>query len=289
MVLRPVAVFLLLAGLGPAAAPAQQRIEFQRQKFDRSRFERAGQPAAAPATAPAAAAEPAGTIGGAEPLGGAEPAGTPAPMVTTAPDPSSYTFSTNPAPRTAPASAPGAVPGSATVFSSNSVLPPRPPGGPAYPADATPEEKAAIDAPPFDQLPTKWYGSAKDHEELAALQRKTGACLIVYFKNFAVPNEKGLCSWFEKTVTTDMKWRKAMRYYLKLEVTVPGTSAVEELVAKYRANKTPALFVVKPGATQGTRIKLFDYPANSRPEPLEAAAVLEAIKAASTPAYQPLF
>ena len=85
MVLRPVAVFLLLAGLGPAAAPAQQRIEFQRQKFDRSRFERAGQPAAAPATAPAAAAEPAGTIGGAEPLGGTEPAGTPAPMVTTAP------------------------------------------------------------------------------------------------------------------------------------------------------------------------------------------------------------
>ena len=181
------------------------------------------------------------------------------------------------------------MPGNATVFSSNSVLPPRTPGGPAYPADATPEEKAVIDTPLFDQLPTKWYNNAKDHEELAALQRQYGACLIVYFKNFAVPNEKGLCSWFEKTVTTDMKWRKAMRYYLKLEVSVPGTSAVEDLVAKYRAGKTPALFVVKPGATQGTRIKLFDYPAGSRPEPIAAEAVLEAIKAASTPAYQPLF
>ena len=38
-----------------------------------------------------------------------------------------------------------------------------------------------------------------------------------------------------------------------------------------------------------TRLKLFDYPAGSRPVPIEAEVVLAALKTGSTPAYQPLF
>jgi len=153
----------------------------------------------------------------------------------------------------------------------------------------TPEQQAVYDAPRWDDVPAKWFGNAKDHDELVELQKKTGACLLVYFKNFAVPNEKGLCSWFEKSITTDIKWRKAMKYYLKLEINVPGTSAVEELVARYRAGKTPALFVVRPGSTQGTRLQVFKYSPGMRPEPIETEVLLEALKTASTPAYQTLF
>lgn len=261
---------LLLAAALPAAA--QQRIEFQRQKFDRSRFERAGPAATQPATpaleSPAAPAP--------EPAAPAFPAA-PAPMVTQ-----------TPAAPAAPAAAPTAPTGT-VIFSADA--PPLPPGPPpvSYPAGITPEEKAAYDTPLFDAVPSKWYDNAKDHEELAALSKKTGACMLVYFKNFAVPNEKGLCNWFEKTVTTDIKWRKAMKYYIKLEINVPGNSVVEELIAKYRANKTPAVFVVKPGSTMGTRIQVFDYPAGSRPEPRTAEVVLESVKTASTPAYQTLF
>lgn len=254
----PFVVFPLAVALFAPAGAAQQRIEFQRHKFDRSRFERPGQPATVPATP-----EP------------AEPA---APTVPAADE---FAPPTNAVPATPP---------DASIFSSNAVLPARPPpSGPARPVGLTPEQQAVFDAPRWDDVPAKWFGNAKDHDELVELQKQTGACLLVYFKNFAVPNEKGLCSWFEKSITTDIKWRKAMKYYLKLEINVPGTSAVEELVARYRAGKTPALFVVKPGSTQGTRLQVFKYTPGMRPEPLEIEQVLAALKTASTPAYQTLF
>jgi hypothetical protein len=274
----------LLAVLAFSISPADA---FERQKFDRSRFERPDPSARPPLPSTAAA-----------PVEPAEPVAPAAPMVTTAPgnefskpDPAGYTFSSNPPAHSPTPTAASPASTNTAIFSADAVLAPRPPGtgGPTYPAGATPEEKAAIDAPLFDQLPSKDFNNAKDHDELVALQKKTGACMIVYFKNFAVPNEKGLCSWFEKRVTTDIKWRRAMKYYLQLTINVPGTSAVEELTTKYRAGKTPALFVVKPGSTIGTRIKLFDYAAGSRPEPIAAEQVVESLKAASTPAYQTLF
>lgn len=282
--LPAVAVLLLAAfGLSSVSAPGA---EFQRQKFDRSRFDRAGQPAAAPAeSAPATPALAAPDAPMAAPTA-------PAPMAT---QPSSGSiFSTN-----VPSGGYASSPASSTWGSSSSNAPaaifsadaPALSGPPpvVYPAGITPEQKAAYDAPVFDEIPAKWFNNAKDYEELRALQLKTGACLLVYFKNFAVPNEKGLCSWFEKSITTDIKWRKAMKYYLKLEISVPGNSAVEELVALYRANKTPAVFVVKPGSTMNTRLMLFDYAAGSRPVPIETEVVLEALKAGSTPAYQALY
>ncbi len=268
----------LLAALFAAGAAAQQRIEFQRQKFDRSRFERAGQ-SAEPAPAPAApAAEPVGTWP--PPVA----AGTPAPMATETPAPAPTSEFGTPAPASefgAPAApAAGAAPGGA--------FPAGPP--PSYPAGATPEERAAIDAPLFDQVPSKWFNNAKDYPELRELQKKTGACMLVYFKNPSVPNEKGLCSWFEKSITTDIDWRKAMKYFIKLEITLPGPSAVRDLVDQFRVMRTPSIFVVKPGETMPFRLMVFEYPeGGGRPKPVEVPVVLEALKGRCTPAYQTLF
>jgi hypothetical protein len=263
----------LVAIAMPAAA--QQRVEFQRQKFDRSRFDRAGQPAAPAPAAPAPAAEPVGTW----PPPAA--AGATAPMATETPAPTAEFDAGAPAP-TAEFGAPpaGAAPGGA--FQSG------PP--PSYPAGATPEEIAAIDAPLFDLVPNKWFNNAKDYPELLDLQKKTGACMLVYFKNPSVPNEKGLCSWFEKSITTDILWRKAMKHFIKLEITLPGPSAVRDLAAQFRVVKTPAIFVVKPGDKMPFRLSVFEYPeGGGRPTPIEVPAVLAALKGRCTPAYQPLF
>ncbi|MGD9612420.1 MAG: hypothetical protein AB7V22_05900 [Kiritimatiellia bacterium] len=256
----------LCAAVCAAPAGAQQRVEFQRQKFDRSRFDR---PDPTAPLAPAPAAAPAFAAPAAEPVGyGAPAAPASAPMATEAP--------------AVPAAAPAA-PGGGGGF---------PPGAPqfSYPIGATPEEIAAIDAPLFDQVPSKWFNNAKDYPELLELQKKTGACLLVYFKNPSVPNEKGLCSWFEKSITTDIDWRKAMKFFIKLEITLPGPSAVRDLVAQFRVNRTPAIFVVKPGDKMPFRLMVFEYPeGGGRPTPIEVPVVLTALKSRCTPAYQTLF
>ena len=274
---RPTSGLLfLVAALFAAGAAAQQRIEFQRQKFDRSRFERAGQPAEptpAPATL-APAAEPVGT------WPPPAPASAPAPMATEAPAPASSPATGFPTEAPAAPAEFGAAPGGAVRSG--------PP--PSYPAGATPEERAAIDAPLFDQVPSKWFNNAKDYPELLELQKKTGACMLVYFKNPSVPNEKGLCSWFEKSITTDIDWRKAMKYFIKLEITLPGPSAVRDLVDQFRVTKTPAIFAVKPGDKMPFRLMVFTYPeGGGRPTPVEVPVVLEALRNRCTPAYQTLF
>ena len=277
---------LLLLALA-ANAGAQQRIEFQRQKFDRSRFERPDSSArpSVPET-PAPAAEPA-----AEPVGSFAPAA-PAPMPTEPPAASSssvFAYSNAPAETPAPAPAAAAASTNTAIFSADSVLPSGPPPT-TYPPDATPEEKAAIDNPLFDQVPAKWFRDADDYPELLALQKKTGACLLVYFKNPSIPNEKGLCSWFEKSITTDIDWRKAMKYFIKLEITFPGGSAVRDLAAEFKAVKTPGIYIVKPGSTMKNRILVFDYPpGGGRPTPIDVPVVLQNVKTRCTPAYQNLF
>ena len=274
---RPTSGLLfLVAALFAAGAAAQQRIEFQRQKFDRSRFDRAGQPAEptpAPATL-APAAEPVGT------WPPPAPASAPAPMATEAPAPASSPATGFPTEAPAAPAEFGAAPGGAVRSG--------PP--PSYPAGATPEERAAIDAPLFDQVPSKWFNNAKDYPELLELQKKTGACMLGYFKNPSVPNEKGLCSWFEKSITTDIDWRKAMKYFIKLEITLPGPSAVRDLVDQFRVTKTPAIFAVKPGDKMPFRLMVFTYPeGGGRPTPVEVPVVLEALRNRCTPAYQTLF
>ena len=286
------AFLILAAALGPAfPATAQQRVEFQRQKFDRSRFDHPG--TAAPATPATTAITPAAEAPAAEP-GGTLPPATSTPMPTEPPAASSgssiFSYS-NTASSTYSSSSYSSSPSASTntaIFSANASLPSGPPPA-TYPADATPEERAAIDHPLADQIPAKWFNDADDYPELLALQKKTGACMLVYFKNPSVSNEKGLCSWFEKSITTDIDWRKAMKFFIKLEITLPGPSAVRDLCAQFKVSKTPAIFVVKPGSTMYSRIMVFEYPNGSRPQPIQVPVVLENLKLRCTPAYQTLF
>lgn len=279
------ALFLFAAALAAGAA-AQQRVEFQRQKFDRSRFERPD-PSARPAATPAA--EPAAEPVGSSTWAPAAPAAMPTEAPASAPAASSvFSYSNAPAASEFATPAPAVAPTGTSVFAAGATLPSGPPPA-TYPPDATPEEKAAIDNPLFDQMPTKWFNNAKEYPELLELQKKTGACMLVYFKNPSVPNEKGLCSWFEKSITTDIDWRKAMKYFIKLEITLPGPSAVRDLVAQFKVTRTPAIFVVKPGSTLLGRLMVFEYPNGGRPQPIDVPVVLESLKSRCTPAYQNLF
>ena len=274
-----ISFFLIVAGL--AVCASAERVEFQRQKFDRSRFEHPGQPAA---PAPAPAAEPVGTFAPAAPAAMPTEVQPPPP----AGGASVFSYSNTPSTSWGSSTAPAAAPTGTAIFAAGATLPSGPPPA-TYPPDATPEEKAAIDAPLFDQVPSKWFNNAKDYEELRALQKKTGACMLVYFKNPSVPNEKGLCSWFEKSITTDIDWRKAMKFFIKLEITLPGPSAVRDLAELYKVSRTPAIFVVKPGSTLLGRLMVFDYPNGGRPVPIEVPLVLQNLKTRCTPAYQTLF
>ena len=258
---------LLLAVLFLAASASGQRIEFQRQKFDRSRFER-----------PAAAVRP--------DLPEPEPApafSAPAPA---APAPAEPAF---PPPTSSPATEfssgdtdAGTPPADGGSNAPESSWTPRPPA-------VEPALQALIDSPHFDGLPTKISKDPRDHEELLALQKQTGACLFLYFKNPNVTSESGLCGWYEKHVAGDMGWRKAMRYYLQMEITLPGKKDAQELAALYRVTKTPALLVVQPGSTRPGRLWPFEKNPGEGMKLKEMDAILQELKAASTPAYADVF
>ncbi len=250
-------VFLLL-GLGLLAASAQQRVEFERKKFDRSRFEQAGPDAPEPPPPPPAAA-------------------TAAPAAPSGPE---FSFSALDAPPAA--DAPAADGTSATN------RPPWSDGAPPRGMNPLSAYTEPTEPPKLDQIPTKTFNQPRHHEELLAIQKETEACLVVYFSNPTVPNQKGLCSWFERRITTDIKWRRAMRNYLKLEITLPGNREARELAETYRVNSTPALFVLKPGA-QPNRLMVFTFTPGQRPELVEIDVLLDGLKALSTSHYQALF
>jgi len=265
--LSHLSIFLILAM--SASLASAERIQFQRKRFDRSRFKRSD-PTAVPASP--APVEPVPTVTPAtssEEAPRAEPTGS-----SEFPAWKNNTASTNDS--------------GGAIFSANPSLPGGPPPQNYFPG-ATAEQIAVINTPLFDEIPNKWFKKAKQFEELQELQKKTGVCLILYFKNPTIPNEKGLCNWFEKTVTRDMKWRKAVRHFLKLQITLPGSKATRALRDEFLANRTPTLFVVQPGSSRGTRINLFDFAPRARPEPKTAEEVLTSIKAACTPAYETLF
>ncbi|MDD4118045.1 MAG: hypothetical protein PHI39_07510 [Kiritimatiellae bacterium] len=263
---------LLLAALFLAASASAQRTEFQRRKFDRSRFER-----------PAAAVRPDLPEPEPAPAFSAPAPAAPAPAEPAFPPPAaSPSTESAPAETAAEDASAGAPPAAAGSNSWGSSWTPRPPA-------VDPALQALIDAPHFDGLPTKISKDPRDHEELLALQKQTGACLFLYFKNPYVTSESGLCGWYEKHVAGDMGWRKAMRYYLQMEITLPGKQDAQELAALYRVTKTPALLVVQPGSTRPGRLWPFEKNPGEGMKVKEMDAILQELKAASTPAYAELF
>ena len=146
------------------------------------------------------------------------------------------------------ASAPAAPAPAAPEFSFSQ--PAAPAADAAPPRSNAPPSAPASDLannPRLDDIPTRWHTNPRNHDELLEIQKQTGACILIYFKDTVHPQQKGLCSWFERVIAADIKWRRAMRYYLKLEITLPGNNAAQELATKYRAGHTPAIVVLQIG------------------------------------------
>ena len=225
-------------------------MEFQRQKFDRSRFARPGAAVAEPAPPPA------------------------------------------PAPVQEPAPAPGPAAAGGTGMR---------PGGGGYERAAggamvkdgmlstgVPVELA--EKPKFELVPKKWATKADEWEELKQLQKETGACILVYFKDPSDSSQKGLCNWFEKESSTYTRWRKAMPYFIKLEVTLPGNREVRELAATFGFKSTPAWYVLRPDAQFPKRLPVIKYAAGGKdPEPMPERELIPALLGLCTPAYEGLF
>ncbi len=149
---------------------------------------------------------------------------------------------------------------------------------------------ALVETPKFELVPKKWFTKADEYEKLKELQKETGACILVYFKNPTDSSQKGLCNWFEKDASTYTRWRKAMPYFIKLEVTLPGNNEVRALAATFGFKSTPAWYVVRPDAPFPKRLPVIKYSTGGKnPEPMPEKELIPALHDLCTPAYDGLF
>jgi hypothetical protein len=250
-------VAMALAGLFAFAGGAWgQRIEFQRQKFDRSRFSRPGVAAAEEPAAEAAPAVPA-----------AAPVATP-----------SYGEGERPA-----------YGGGQGQQGQQGAW------GPAGKVDAegklsTGVPAALVEKPNFALVPKKWFDKASDYEKAKELQKETGACILVYFKNPQDSSQKGLCNWFEKESSTYTKWRKALPYFIKVEIALPGNNETRALAATFGFKSTPAWYVVRPDAQFPKRLPVIKYGMGGKdPEPMPEKELIPALHGLCPAAYDGLF
>jgi hypothetical protein len=264
-----IALALLAVSGWSTAVSAQQRIEFQRQKFDRSRFERAGQPAA-----PAPAAEPVGTWPPPAAAGAPAPMATEAPAAVSAPA-TGFPTEAPPAPAEFGAAPAGAV---------------RSGPPPSYPPAPRPRNAPSSTRRSSTSVPSKCFNNAKDYPELVELQKKTGACMLVYFKNPPCPTKKGLCSWFERKhhhrhrlAQGDEVLHQARNHPAtvlpRCGIWPPSSGGPHAVHLRGQAHRRHAV-----------RLPVFSYPeGGGRPTPIPVPDVLASLKAQCTPAYQTLF
>ncbi len=251
---------LVLAGVLAVCAwsAGAQRIEFQRQKFDRSRFSRPG----AAAEQPAAVEE------------------TPAPAAET------------------PA-APSAGAGERPAYGGGQGQGGWYGGGQgqqgALKVDAegklsTGVPAALVEKPNFALVPKKWFDKASEYEEAKQLQKETGACILVYFKNPSDSSQKGLCSWFETKAGAYKHWRQAMPYFIKVQITLPGNNETRALAETFGFKSTPAWYVVRPDAQFPKRLAVIKYAMGGKdPEPMPEKELIPALHGLCPAAYDGLF
>ena len=233
-----------------------QRVEFQRQKFDRSRFSRPGavqEETVAVVETPAPAAEiPAGEAG--RPVYGGGQGGWN-----------------------------GGEQGPQGNWSPMGKL-----NADGKLSTGVPAELA--EKPKFELVPKKWFDKASEYEKAKELQKETGACILVYFKNPQDSSQKGLCNWFEKASSTYTKWRKALPYFIKVEITLPGNSETRALAETFGFKSTPAWYVVRPDAQFPKRLPVIKYAAGGKdPEPMPERELIPALHGLCPAAYDGLF
>lgn len=143
--------------------------------------------------------------------------------------------------------------------------------------------QVAPPAPAAPEIPrSKWFSGGKGYEEARALQQQTGANMIIYFADYSLKNERGLCSWWEQHGINDGKVNKFLRDYIKVKVELPLSKRDEEIFSRFRINKTPAVFIVRNDGSFPTYCPLFNWE-NDRPKLKEPEELIEFFTKASTP------
>lgn len=109
----------------------------------------------------------------------------------------------------------------------------------------------------------KWFEDADGYTEARALQEATGVDIFLYFYRHDLPDEKGLCRWFEKRGLSEGDVKKLLETYIKVRVQLPIKKKEEPVFSAYRFNKTPAVFIV-PTEGWARRCSVFNWE-NKRP------------------------
>ncbi len=135
-----------------------------------------------------------------------------------------------------------------------------------------------------EKIPSKWFQKAKGYEEALEIQKQTGADIFIYFTRESPANEKGLCRWFENKALSDVKLRRVLRDYIKVEVPLPSNPDSQRLAEKFRVGKTPAIYIVQTNGFTQT-VKVFDW-SDGRPKLDPIETIIETIRVRSGPRYQ---
>jgi hypothetical protein len=152
-------------------------------------------------------------------------------------------------------------------------------------AAAQSQRPAAPVQPAVEQkIPASWFLKARGYEKALALQKETGADLLVYFSRQAPADEKGLCGWFESKGLNNGKVRDYLRGYIKVQVPLPSNPDCQKLAEDFQVRKCPAVFIVQ---TNGLRqfCRVFDWSAG-RMKLFEPDPLIELFRARSGERYQ---
>ena len=144
-------------------------------------------------------------------------------------------------------------------------------------------QRAVADRAEKPDVPSKWFRGARGFEDAQALQTNLQADIFIYFIRPNTPNEKGLCSWFDKKGLRSRPVKKLLREYIKVVVTLPANPKNQALAKKFFVNKTPAVFVIQPDGWR-KRLKVFKF--DEKPiKLLEPEELEDLIRACSSEKY----
>lgn len=128
----------------------------------------------------------------------------------------------------------------------------------------------------------RWLLNGKGYQEALALQKQTGADILVYFRRLYPSDQKGLCNWWEKRGLAQPEVQKVVDDYIKVRFDFPLGKDDQKLADDWKINKCPVLVVVQTNGWR-RRAAVFDWP-NGRPELKSPHDLVQSILDASAPA-----
>lgn len=116
---------------------------------------------------------------------------------------------------------------------------------------------------------------------LLAIQKQTGADLLVYSCRTTPADQKGLCSWWEKKGLAQPDVQRIVDDYIKVRFTFPLGKDDQGLADRWKINTCPVVLVVQTNGWR-ERVAVYDWPDNG-PKLKEPRAIVQAILDASAP------